>query len=97
MNEASTPFTCHIFVCTKCRENERKSCAHIGAELAKSLKSEAKDRGWKGHIRVSKSACLGVCGDGPNVMIYPQGVWYKNVDIEDIEGILSSVEAMLAV
>ncbi len=95
MNEASTPFTCHILVCTNCRENERKSCDHNGTRLAKSLKSEVKDRGWKGRVRVSKSGCLGVCDDGPNMMIYPQGVWYKNVIHEDMERILSSVETIL--
>jgi len=51
----------------------------------------------EGARRVSKSGCLGVCGDGPNVMIYPQGVWYKNGAHDDMEGILSSVEAILAV
>jgi len=95
MNEAPTPFTCHIFVCSNCRDDERKSCDHNGARIAKSLKCEIKDRGWKGRVRVSKSGCLGVCDDGPNVMIYPQGLWYKNVAQDDVEGILSSVEEFL--
>lgn len=33
-------------------------------------------------------ACLGLCQHGPNVMIYPDGIWYCGVTPEDVEEII---------
>ena len=95
MIENDGPFKCHIFVCTNCRNDERKSCDNDGIRIAKALKKEVKDRGWKGLARVSKSGCLGVCDDGPNVMIYPQSLWFKNVTRDDVDSILSSIKDII--
>jgi len=29
--------------------------------------------------RVTLCRCLGQCGNGPNMVIYPEGVWYGHV------------------
>lgn len=41
-------------------------------------------------IRVTKTHCLGQCGLGPNIVVYPEGVWYKNVKPKDIPEIVES-------
>ena len=93
MNQQSTPFKCHLFVCTNTRENERKSCGdEDSADLKAAIKAEIKNRGWKDIVRVSESGCLGVCEAGPNVMIYPQGIWLSAVSQTDIPAILEMVE-----
>ena len=28
-------------------------------------------------------ACLGPCFDGPNAVVYPDGVWYGGLDADD--------------
>ncbi len=41
-------------------------------------------------ILVSSSGCLGPCGAGPSIVVYPDGVWYGGVTLEDVEEIVSS-------
>ncbi|MBW1799673.1 MAG: (2Fe-2S) ferredoxin domain-containing protein [Deltaproteobacteria bacterium] len=87
-----SPFLCHVFVCTNDRKGERKSCADgDSAKLRSNLKKEVGKRGWKSRVRVSKSWCMGLCNKGPNVMIYPQGIWFSEVSVDDLDPILIKV------
>ncbi len=91
-----TPYICHIFVCTHMRNGERKSCGdEEGVELRAVLKTEVASRGWKKWVRVSQSGCFGQCEEGPNVMIYPQGIWFKQTTLDDVNLILQSVQSIL--
>lgn len=93
----NTPYVCHIFICTFDRAGERKSCGDAeGVELRAVLKTEVAARGWKKWVRVSQSGCLGQCELGPNVMIYPHGIWYSATTLDDIEDILDDIENILA-
>jgi len=91
-----SPYVAHIFVCTNDRAGARKSCADAGSpELKDLLKDAVNARGWKGLVRVSASGCLGVCNQGPNVMIYPQKLWFSEVHVEDAEELLEVIEGLL--
>ena len=91
-----TPYVCHVFVCTNDRKGVRKSCADGNSPaLRAALKKEISDRGWKPGVRLSQSGCLGLCAQGPNVVIYPQKIWFSNVCLEDIPGILRKIEEIL--
>jgi (2Fe-2S) ferredoxin len=97
MKQQEAPYKCHLFVCVKSRGGERKSCGDGGnPELKAVLKDEIRSRGWKGMARISESSCLGVCDDGPNIMIYPQRIWLSDVSIDDVPEILNTVGAILA-
>ena len=73
MKKRTTRFKVHVFICTRQRDDETKSCAEGEAPAVKErLKNLAEERGWKPQVRVSEAGCLGVCAAGPNVMIYPQ-------------------------
>ena len=92
MKTRKTPYKCHVFVCTRSRNGEEKSCADgDGAAIKAMLKEAAKDRGWKNIVRISESGCLGVCNLGPNVMIYPQHIWLSQVKSSDVPEILNIV------
>lgn len=92
------PYICHIFICTNDRKGARKSCADGGsADMKASLKEAVSEKGWKGRVRVSQSGCMGLCGNGPNVMLHPHGVWFSEVSKEDIDEIILKVEEMLQV
>ncbi len=96
MKKHESPYKCHIFVCVKSRDDGRKSCKNnASSELRSTLKSEIKTRGWKKVARVCESSCLGVCEAGPNVMIYPQRIWFSEVTLEDVPDILQTVEGFL--
>ena len=46
--------------------------------------------GLKGKIRANKSGCLDVCELGAAVVIYPDNIWYTQVQLEDVEEIFKA-------
>ena len=85
----------HAFVCTQQRPDghPRGCCTSRGGGkalferlfghfLAKQL--------WEKGVHVASTSCLGFCGDGPLMVVYPQGVWYKVNTVEDIDEIVES-------
>ena len=91
-----SPYVSHIFVCTNDRGGKRKSCAdNDSPAVRKALKEAVADRGWKGRVRVSQSGCMGLCAKGPNVMIYPQKIWFSDVSTDDVDLIISKTESFL--
>ncbi len=91
-----TPFIAHVFICTNDRKGARKSCADGASSLIKdTLKQAAATRGWKGKVRISTSGCLGVCENGPNVMIYPQGLWFSEVSLADIDNLIDALAEII--
>ena len=89
--EITTPrFTKHLFVC----ENEKDGacCGKKGAvALREALKKRVKELGLSERVRVSRSGCLDVCDEGPNVLLMPDNVWFKKVNFENVEEILGYV------
>ena len=86
-------FQRHIFVCTNQREpgSARGCCDQAGqAELQKAFKRKLAELGLKGKVRANKSGCLDQCEHGPNVVVYPEAVWYGGVHLEDVEEIVQS-------
>ena len=92
-----SPYVSHVFVCTNDRKGERKSCSDNNSQLVKSkLKDIVNDKNWKGKVRVSTSGCMGLCANGPNVMIYPQKIWFTEVSPDDMDEIVSSIDRIVA-
>jgi (2Fe-2S) ferredoxin len=84
-------FTHHLFVCCNRREpgNSRGCCDPDGGEaLRERFKSEVKRRGLAPLVRANKAGCLDQCELGPTVVIYPQGIWYGGVRLEDVPRII---------
>lgn len=89
---SDTPYECHVFVCTNDRLGKRKSCADgDNVTLREALKGRIAEMGWKGKVRISKCGCLGLCQSGPNVIIYPQEIWFSDVSIDEIDSILNVI------
>ena len=86
MQAVSPKFRKYLFVC----ENERDEgdcCSTQGKVLREKLKELVKEKGLAGQIRVSRSGCLDVCSEGPNILLMPDNVWRKKVTEKDIPGI----------
>ena len=84
-------FTHHIFICCNQRspENARGCCDPGGsAQLRNAFKAEVKRRGLNPLVRANQAGCLDQCELGPTVVIYPQGIWYGNVQLEDVSRII---------
>lgn len=79
----------HIFVCTNLRD-EGDSCGARGsAEMREYLKAKVKAAGIDKKIRIYKSGCQGNCDVGPNILIFPENIWYKGVHTSDLDFILN--------
>jgi (2Fe-2S) ferredoxin len=44
----------------------------------------------KGKLRVARSGCMDLCAFGPNMMIWPEGLWYMKVTKQDIPQIVQT-------
>ncbi len=86
-------FEKHIFVCGNQRPagSPRPCCDPAGtAELQKLFKQKLGERGMKGKVRANQAGCLDQCEHGPNVVVYPDAVWYGRVTADDVEEIIES-------
>lgn len=85
--------TRHLFVCRNERPVEgRPSCSARGsAEIFAALQKAIGGRQelW-GQVAVTPCGCLGPCFDGPMLVIYPEGIWYRAVRAEDAAEIVES-------
>ena len=86
-------FEKHIFVCCNTREpGSARPCCNPGGqgELRKLFKEKLAARGLKGKVRANQSGCLDQCEHGPNLVVYPEAVWYGRVRPEDVDEIIES-------
>lgn len=84
-------FTHHIFVCGNQRDAQhpRGCCDPEGDDaLRQAFKEEIKRRKLAPLVRANKAGCLEQCELGPVVAIYPQGIFYGNVTLDDVTRIL---------
>lgn len=87
-----TYYTQHIFVCTNQKAPDKACCAQSGGEpFFHYLKTKLIERSLHGpnQYRVSKSGCLGRCGQGPCLVIYPEGIWYTYTSTADLDDIIT--------
>jgi (2Fe-2S) ferredoxin len=92
-----SPYLCHVFVCTNDRQGQRPSCADQDNALVRSqLKEAVGKRGWKPRVRISQCGCMGLCGKGSNVIIYPQKIWFSKTFPEDVDRIIAEIEKIVA-
>lgn len=91
MQHTKNPYKKHLFVCTNQREGEATCCARGGGvAIRDALKRYVKEHGLSDQVRVSQSGCQGLCEQGPNVMVFPEGFWYHHVQPGDVETIIQS-------
>ena len=79
----------YVLVC------QNADCVARGsAELIEKL-----DRALKecGHIEVRPYMCFGGCQAGPNIVLYPQKVWYCGVKPRDVDDIAAHAKGGPAV
>jgi (2Fe-2S) ferredoxin len=81
----------HIFICAN-QKPEGKACCgeQRGQEILEKFREILKEKGLNGKIRAQKSGCLDACKHGPVLVIYPEGTYYKNVQVSDVERIIES-------
>jgi len=86
------PFERHVFVCQNVRPAgaPRPSCTSDGkSELFTQLQQFTKAADLGGKVRINKAGCLDQCEHGPTVVVYPEAIWYGNVQAADAEAIVT--------
>lgn len=73
----------HVLVCggTGCHSSN-------GDKIRQLLEEKAKEKGLDEYIKVKLTGCFGLCEAGPNIVIYPEGIFYSHVKLEDVDEIV---------
>lgn len=82
----------HVFCCSTQRppSHPRPSCGGRGAGDLVNYMWEKLMGMELADVRVATSSCLGVCNNGPAMVVYPQGAWYRFESKGDIDEIIES-------
>ncbi len=84
--------THHFFVCTNERPEDHPlpSCAPRGGKAVfAAFTQELARRGYPQGVKVTASSCLTPCNHGPNVVVYPEGVWYAGLTAADVPALIA--------
>lgn len=81
----------HLFVCTNTTPGGKPACGRRGGqEVIAAVQKELLARGvaaW-----VTPCGCLGPCFDGPNAVVYPDGVWYGGLTADDAHALADHLD-----
>jgi (2Fe-2S) ferredoxin len=83
----------HVFVCTQSRPpgHPRSSCGERGCNTVfEEFLWHLQQRNLYNQVQVTATGCLGPCSEGPNVLVYPEGVMYGRVGKDDVAEIYAS-------
>lgn len=80
---AHAPIRKHLLTCVN-----RECVAQGSAALVAELRQKLKRRNLDITIQTTKTSCLRRCGDGPLLVVYPDGVWYRRVRPQDLDEIV---------
>ncbi len=85
------PFRFHVFACDQQKPEGVPGCAARGsAATIDALRRELATRGLVNEVQLTTCGSLGLCERGPNMIVYPEGIWYSGVKPEDVPEIVSS-------
>ena len=79
----------HLFVCTNVVASGKPACGKRRSDgFLAAVQRELLARNASG-VLVTPCGCLGPCFDGPNAVVYPDGVWYGDLDEKDAAAIVA--------
>jgi (2Fe-2S) ferredoxin/SAM-dependent methyltransferase len=91
LETAMEPFRFHLFVCTQQKPDGVPSCPASGSfAVLDGLDREIQARGLNGDVQLTTCSCMGLCDEGPVMVVYPAGVWYRRVQPSDVSEIVGA-------
>lgn len=72
-------------MCTNERSSGKPACG--GATIVAAVQTLLVGRG-DANVLVTPCGCLGPCFDGPSAVVYPDGIWYGGLDVNDAAGLV---------
>lgn len=77
----------HLFVCTNTVASGKPACGRRGGDEVMAAVQRALLARGASAVHVTPCGCLGACFDGPNAVVYPDGVWYGGLAPDDAEAL----------
>jgi len=78
------PFRYHVFACDQQKPDGAPCCRARGSEKTiGALRREVASQGLGDSVQITACGSIGLCENGPNLVVYPEGVWYSGVGSED--------------
>jgi (2Fe-2S) ferredoxin/predicted O-methyltransferase YrrM len=85
------PFRYHVYVCDQQKPEGVPCCTARGSRVTiDELRREIVSQGLANQVQITTCGSLGLCERGPNMVVYPEGVWYSGVRAEDVPEIVDS-------
>jgi (2Fe-2S) ferredoxin/predicted O-methyltransferase YrrM len=95
------PFRFHLFVCTQLKPEGVPSCPASGSfavlgALDREIQARGlnhpglNNRGLNNDVQLTTCGCMGLCDEGPVMVVYPAGVWYRHVQPSDVSEIVDA-------
>ena len=79
------PFRYHVYLCEQQKpEGVPCCCARGSRAVVEALRKELAARGLFNEVQITTCGSLGLCERGPNMVVYPEGVWYSGLTPEDV-------------
>lgn len=91
MDPKAPPYEKVVFVCVNERAEGISCGPHGGKDLAETLKDAVRSAGASHRIRVSRTYCLGLCSQGPNVLVEPDHLVFSHVSPAQVPSILEKL------
>ncbi len=83
------PFRCHVFACEQNKPDGLPCCSARGsAAVIEALRQEVAGQGLLESVQVTTCGSMGLCESGPNLVVYPEGVFYSGVTPGDVPEIV---------
>jgi (2Fe-2S) ferredoxin/2-polyprenyl-3-methyl-5-hydroxy-6-metoxy-1,4-benzoquinol methylase len=83
------PFRYHAFICNQEKPEGIPSCTAHGSKLVIDLfRKEVAAQGLTDKVQITACGSFGLCEWGPNMIVYPDGIWYCGVGEKDVAEIV---------
>ena len=76
-------YRAHVLVCggTGCHSSNSD-------KIIERMEEKIKEKELDKEIKVIKTGCFGLCESGPNMAVYPEGIFYNHVKVSDVDEIV---------
>jgi (2Fe-2S) ferredoxin len=83
------PFRYHVYACQQEKPGDAPCCSARGsAAVLDALRKELAAKQLMDVVQITTSGSLGMCERGPNMVVYPEGIWYSGVQVADVPEIV---------
>ena len=86
-------FRYHLFFCINKRDDGSSCCGNFASlDIRDYTRQRIRELGSAidGNVCVNTAGCMNRCGEGPVMVVYPEGVWYRYETRTDLDEIISS-------